>query len=110
MSQYGNATEPSAPLGSGAHGNDPAAEVGIMRVTVAPPPLQSAVVNVVIDHITHVDMSGSGQGDGSSDGQPPGKGAGDDSGEGFGDSGADVDGPRQQSLPALSTADCITLQ
>ena len=68
MSQYGYATEPSEPLGSGAHGNDPAAEVGIMRVTVAPPPLQSAVVNVVIDHITQVDVSASGQGDGSGEG------------------------------------------
>jgi len=29
-----------------------------MSVTVAPLPLQSAVVNVVIDHVTHVDVSG----------------------------------------------------
>ena len=58
MSQYGNANEPPLPLGSGAHGNDAAAEVGIMLVVLAPPPLQSPVVKVVIDHTTHADMSG----------------------------------------------------
>ena len=62
MSQYGNATEPPA---SGTHENDAPAEVGTMLAVVAPVPLQSAVANVVIFHVAHVDMSGKATGDGS---------------------------------------------
>jgi hypothetical protein len=53
-----------------------------MLTVVAPVPLQSAVVNVVIFHVAHVDMSGKatgdGSGDGVADGSTPGSGPGDD--------------------------------
>ena len=40
------------------HGSDEAADVGTTLAMVEPAPLQSGVVNVVIDHAAHVDMSG----------------------------------------------------
>ena len=55
MSQYGYSTEPPT---SSTHGSDEAVDVGTMLATVEPAPLQSGVVNVVIDHAAHVDMSG----------------------------------------------------
>ncbi len=58
MSQYGYATEPPPVSVSSTHGSDAAADVGTMLAVVKPAPLQSGVVNVVIDHAAHVDMSG----------------------------------------------------
>ena len=58
MSQYGYSTEPPPLCVSSMHGSDEAADVGTTLAMVEPAPLQSGVVNVVIDHAAHVDMSG----------------------------------------------------